>query len=549
MGIAALALLGGCAHTGQNLASDDTANPAVARADTAKTASPAITSAPRNVNATGTTAGVATESTEFNPIVKPRTKRVLTVKAPGDNPDLWDRIRGGFGMAELDSPLVEENEQWYQARPDYVRRMVDRSKRYLFHIVAEVQRRGMPTEIALLPYVESAYNPVAYSRSHASGIWQFIPSTGKHFGLQQNFWYDGRRDILAATNAALDYLEKLHGMFGSWELALAAYNWGEGSVSRAIAKNEAAGLPTDYLSLSMPAETRSYVPRLIAVKHLIMDPEAFGLQIASIPNRSYFASVAKKPRIDVALAAKLAEVPMEEFVSLNPAHTKPVITQAPEPILLPADKVETFNENLKNYDKPLVSWQSYTTGKKERLDKIAHKFRIALDKLKEINGIAAGISRLTAQTLLVPLAPARWGAQVAQAEYSALKRGVEHAPVSEPRKVVYVVKRGDTLFSIAQRHGVSVSDVQSWNRLSVGRVALNQRLTLRVDSAPAANTDPVETLKEKLVRYTVRPGDTLYSIGRQFRVAVASIQQWNGWSEKRALRTGEKITLYNDKND
>lgn len=539
MGIAALALLGGCAHTGHNLASDDTAKPAAVRVDNAK-------SPPPNKALSSNEISQDDARSNLDPIVKPRIKRVLTVKARSDNPDLWDRIRSGFAMNELDSPLVEENEQWYQARPDYVRRMVDRSKRYLFHIVAEVERRGMPSEIALLPYVESAYNPVAYSRSHASGIWQFIPSTGKHFGLQQNFWYDGRRDILAATNAALDYLEKLHGMFGSWELALAAYNWGEGSVSRAIAKNQAAGLPTDYLSLQMPSETRSYVPRLIAVKHLIMDPEAFGLQIASIPNRSYFAPVAKKPHIDVALAAKLAEVPVEEFVSLNPAHTKPVIAQAPQPILLPADKVETFNENLRNYDKPLVSWQSYTTGKKERLDKIAHKFRIALDKLKEINGIAAGISRLTAQTLLVPLAPARWGAQVAQAEISALKRTATQNTAPEPRKAVYVVKRGDTLFSIAQRHNLSVSDITSWNNLSGGRVTPNQRLTLRLESDRAGNTSD-ESLKEKLIRYTVRPGDTLYSIARQFRVAVESIQQWNGWSEKRPLRTGEKITLYNEK--
>ena len=209
--------------------------------------------------------------------------------------NLWQRIRGGFRMTDLNNPLVRDWETWYSSRPEYVARMVERSSRVLFHVVEEVERRKMPAEVALLPMIESAYNPQAYSRAHASGMWQFIPSTGKFYGLNQNWWYDGRRDIVAATNAALDYLEKLHGMFGSWDLALASYNWGEGAVSRAIARNQAKGLPTDYESLAMPAETRNYLPKLQAVKNIVADPARFGLQLADV--RSEERRVGKECRL------------------------------------------------------------------------------------------------------------------------------------------------------------------------------------------------------------------------------------------------------------
>lgn len=324
--------------------------------------------------------------------------------APPPSRTVWDRIRKGFQMPAMDGPLVKEWENWYSSRPEYVARMIDRSSRYLYHVVEEVERRGMPSEIALLPMIESAYNPVAYSRSHASGIWQFIPSTGKLYGLRQNWWYDGRRDIIAATNAALDYLQKLYGMFGSWDLALASYNWGEGAVSRAIARNQAHGLPGDYASLTMPAETRGYVPKLIAVKNIIADPARFGLQIADVPNEPYFATVPVRKHIDVKLAAKLAEMPLDEFKFLNPAHNKPVIKRgAAEMIVLPKHKVEIFLANLKANDKPLVSWQAHTVKPGERPEKIAAHYGMTLHELKEINGISDRKRIATGQPLLVPL--------------------------------------------------------------------------------------------------------------------------------------------------
>lgn len=316
---------------------------------------------------------------------------------------LWQRVRLGFGLPDMTSPLVTEQEEWFARRPDYIARTVQRSSRYLYYIVEQVEKRGMPSEIALLPIIESAYNPVAYSRAHASGIWQFIPSTGKHYGLQQNFWYDGRRDVMAATNAALDYLEKLYEMFGSWDLALASYNWGEGAVSRAIAKNLAKGLATDYRSLNMPAETRYYMPKLQAIKNIIANPAQFGVDLAEVPNQPYFVAVTTTKHIDVKLAAKLADMPVEEFLSLNPGNNRPVIKADGERVLLfPADKAASFRSNLESNELPLVSWQAYKLKAGDTVDRVAARYKISVAQLKHVNGIAPRRHVAAGATLLVP---------------------------------------------------------------------------------------------------------------------------------------------------
>ena len=318
---------------------------------------------------------------------------------------LWQRIRNGFGLPDMSSPLVREQEEWFARRPDYISRTVARSSRYLYYIVEQIEKRGMPSEIALLPIIESAYNPVAYSRAHASGIWQFIPSTGKKYGLQQNFWYDGRRDVTAATNAALDYLENLYEMFGTWDLALAAYNWGEGAVSRAIARNVAKGLPTDYRSLTMPAETRHYMPKLQAVKNIIANPTQYGIDLTEVPNQPYFVEVPASKHIDVKLAAKMAGMPVEEFQSLNPGNSRPVIKAEGERMLLvPADKADSFRSNMENHDEPLVSWQAYKLKPGESIERIAARYNISVAQLKHINGIAAKRGAVSGTTLLVPAA-------------------------------------------------------------------------------------------------------------------------------------------------
>ncbi len=318
--------------------------------------------------------------------------------------DLWERIRAGFTLPALDNERVRDWETYYAAQPEYLARMVERSSHYLFHITAEIERRKLPAEIALLPMIESAYNPQAYSKAHASGLWQFIPSTGKLYGLRQNWWYDGRRDVIAATGAALDYLEKLYAQFGDWELALASYNWGEGAVARAVARNQAKGMAADYSSLSMPAETRNYLPKLIAVKNIIADPERFGVQLASIPNEPYFEVITLKRHIDIKLAAKFAGMPLDEFKFLNPAHNKAVIKAgSAENIVLPRDRVAAFRTNLENNDKPLVSWQAHTIKRGEAPEKIAAKYGISVAELKRVNGIVSSKKFRPGLPLLVPV--------------------------------------------------------------------------------------------------------------------------------------------------
>jgi len=345
---------------------------------------------------------IAAQAGPVSPVAAAAVVTEPQVKAPPK--DVWERVRNGYTMKPMDTDLVRHWENFYSAKPDYFARMVDRSSHYLFHIIEEIERRKMPAEVALLPMIESAYNPQAYSKAHASGLWQFIPSTGRLYGLRQNWWYDGRRDVIAATNAALDYLEKLYGMFGDWELALASYNWGEGAVSRAIARNQAKGLPTDYASLTMPAETRNYLPKLIAVKNIIADPARFGVKLASIPNEPYFEVISVKRHIDIKLAARFADMTLDEFRFLNPAHNKPVIkSDGSETIVLPRNRISLFRANIENSDKPLVSWQAHTVKAGEKPEKIAANYGMSVNELKQVNNITASNKFRTGLPLLVPV--------------------------------------------------------------------------------------------------------------------------------------------------
>ena len=374
--------------------------------------------------------------------------------------DVWQRIRNGFAMQEMNSPLIAQHQKWYASRPDYMARMTERAQRYLYFIIEEVERRGMPTEIALLPMIESAFNPGAYSGARASGIWQFIPSTGKNFGMQQNWWYDGRRDIVSATNGALDYLQKLHDMFGDWELALAAYNCGENAVQRAQQRNRKRGLPVNYASLKLPKETRNYLPKLLAVKNLIRDPDRFGLILQPIANRPYFAPVVTARHIDVKLAAELAEVTLDEFIALNPAHNRPVILQEnADVLLLPVGKVETFRTNLEQYNEPLVSWQAYKSKKGERLDKLAPKFGLSLATLRSVNGLSPRAKLSSGQALLVPL-----NGEDTENEFEAFNIHLVPFDRALSPAVRHTVRKGDTLSSIARRYHVSLAKLKSWNR-------------------------------------------------------------------------------------
>jgi peptidoglycan lytic transglycosylase D len=393
-------------------------------------------------------------------VVKEPLRGVAKIDRTVPPEDLWERIRRGFAVPDLDNKLVEKHTAYYAARPEYLQRVFDRSRLYLFHIVEEVEKRGLPTELALLPMVESAFNPMAYSRAHASGIWQFIPGTGRRFELEQNWWYDKRRDIVDSTNAALDYLTKLYEMHGDWQLALASYNWGENAVARAIAKNRAAHKPTDYAHLSMPVETRNYLPKLQAMKNIIANPQPFGIDLNPIPNQPYFATVTGVRDIDVQLAAKLAEMPVAEFMALNPAFSRPLIRAAVTPrIVLPADKVEVFHENLSKLDEQsLVSWKAYHPKKGDSFESIAKRHGITVAQLKEVNGISAR-NKAVPSLLVVPFNGAA---------HNMKRLPIMYAPPIpvRTRKIFHTVKPGETFSSIARRYSVSVEDLKRWNPIS-----------------------------------------------------------------------------------
>ncbi|MDP2759875.1 MAG: transglycosylase SLT domain-containing protein [Sideroxyarcus sp.] len=419
--------------------------------------------------------------------------------------DVWQRIRNGFSMDDLDSPLIKRHEKWYASHPDYVLRMSDRAKRYLFHITEEVERRGMPAEIALLPIIESAFNPGANSVARASGIWQFIPSTGKHFGMEQNWWYDGRRDVISATNGALDYLQKLHDQFGDWHLALAAYNWGENAVARAQATNRRRGKPTDYAHLKMPRETRNYVPKLLAIKHIVSDPERFGLVLQEIPNQPYFAAVTPPEPMDVKIAAELSEVSMEEFLALNPGHNRPVILHdQADVLLLPVDKVEIFRSNMEKNDQRLVSWRAYESRKGESFAEIANRFDIPLDQLRAANGLSRYAIQSNGQTLLVPV-----DENDTSGEFSPFN--MHATAVQEMSGLVYMVRKGDTISGIARRFHVSQNSLIAMNKDS-HRLRIGQRFTIMPGSSGKRTAKRMITKKiaaQKPVKHTMAKRDTV----------------------------------------
>jgi membrane-bound lytic murein transglycosylase D len=394
--------------------------------------------------------------------------------------DLWQRIRRGFAINDLDTDLVRDREQYYASRPDYVQRMTDRGGRYLFHIVEEVEKRGMPTELALLPFIESAFNPTAMSSARASGIWQFMPSTGRHYRLKQNIFRDDRRDVLASTRAALDYLSRLYDMFGDWHLALAAYNWGEGNVQRAIARNRNQGLPADYLSLAMPAETRQYVPKLQAVKNIVARPETFALTLPPLENHPYFIAVPIERDIDVALATRLAGLSVEEFKTLNPSMNKPVILAAGTPqVLLPYDNAKTFLRNLKAYKGPLASWTAWTVPRTMKTAHAASMVGVDEGDLREINRIPPRMLVKAGSTLLVP----RGGHRLQDvSEEVADNASMALAPDVPPvRRVVFKARRGETVASIAKRYRLSAAQVAQWNRTHVNaRFAAGQAVAVFV---------------------------------------------------------------------
>lgn len=379
--------------------------------------------------------------------------------------DVWERIRRGYAIPNLNSALVDKWTAYYAAHPQSIARMADRSGKYLYYIVDEINRRGLPTELALLPFVESAYNPNAYSSARASGLWQFIPSTGTAFNLEQNYWRDQRRDPIASTNAALDYLEYLFEFQGDWFLAFASYNWGEGAVKRAIGRNAAAGLPADYRHLKMPVETANYVPKLQAIKNIIANPEKYAVVLPIVSNDPYFVTISKYRDIDLTVAATLAEMSIEDFSELNPSFNQGVIMAELKPeIILPREKAPLYLANLAAHEGDLTSWKKYPARQGESLNEIAKKFNVSVPAIRRANDMRRSLAAVpSAQIVIIPGPTAN--ATLATAEITR-RSGSQ----------TYRVRRGDTLSGIARRHKTSVRNLRQLNNMKGSTLRIGQRL-------------------------------------------------------------------------
>jgi membrane-bound lytic murein transglycosylase D len=410
--------------------------------------------------------------------------------APTDHPDVWARIRAGFAMKKLDSPLVAVHERWFASNPEYIARMNERARLYLHHIVEELERRGMPTELALLPAIESAYQPYALSRARASGLWQFIAPTGQLYGLKMNWWYDGRRDVLAATQAALDYLEKLYSEFdGDWHLALAAYNAGEGKIGRMMAYNQQRGKPTEYVHLKLKRETVNYVPKLQAIINIVSNPEKYGITLAHIPNKPYFAKVDTGSQIDLGVVAKMIDVPITDLQVINPGYSRwATAPDGPHHLLVPADKKEALIEGLSKLPaNERIQYRHHAVARGDSLHEIARRYGVTIEALRTANNLHSNLLR-AGQDLLIPVSTRNLNPVV----YAQPARNPQVVPVAarhpnQPQ--IHLVRNGDTLWSIARRYGVTVPKLREWNLIDVdGTLRMGQRLRIWPNGQPGSSS-------------------------------------------------------------
>ncbi len=465
--------------------------------------------------------------------------------------DVWHRIKDNLSLdRHKQQASVVAKVKWYARHQAYLDRVAVRARPYIFHIVEELERRNMPVELALLPIVESAYHPFAYSRSHASGIWQFIPGTGKDYGLKQNWWYDGRRDIVAATEGALNYLEKLHKEFkGNWLHALAAYNTGERNVGRAIKRNIKAHKKTDFWSLRLPRETRGYVPSLLAVAELLANSEQYGVQFQKIENKAHFVQIDVQRQLDLATAAKLAELSMDEMYTLNPAFNRwATDPDGPHRLLIPVNKGETFKTLLASLsESERITWKRHVIKRGESLSVIAQNYRTSVSALKQTNKIRKNLIR-EGQSLLIPSAKhplKHYTLSLDSRRYRGLKKS------ADGNNHIYTVRRGDTLWDIGRQYGVSIKQICNWNGINSKSILrpgkkLNLRLLVSEKNTPKAI--PVNYEKNSTISYTVKKGDSLWLIARRHKVTVAQLLRWNNIVKNKHLKPGQRLIVQNSQN-
>lgn len=513
---------------------------------------PTEVSEPPSVDETSTEASVAVTPATEAPSAEPLLTEVENapspaVEQPPQDPDLWLRLRAGYGLPDKDHPGIAADQKWYAANPSYLLRTTKRGSPYLHYIMNEVEARGMPTEIALLPIVESAFLPFAYSHGRAAGIWQFIPGTGKMFGLKQNWWYDGRRDVYASTKAALDYLQKLHRTFdGDWLLALAAYNSGSGTVSRAIRKNKANNKPTDYWNLSLPKETKGYVPKLLALSNIVADPEKYQVALTPIVDVPYFEKVSTGGQIDLALAAELAGLETDELYNLNPGFNRwATDPEGPHYLLLPLENAQRFTAALDELpENERVKWVRHKIKSGENLLSIAKKYQTTVDLLRDTNKLRGNMIR-AGQHLLVPTATRHLSNYTQSAD--ARKQSIQQRKRSG-HKVTHKVQSGDTLWDISRKYKVNLRQLAEWNAMAPRDPLMpGQKLVIWSKQPQSANrNNGALDLPLQKVNYRVRRGDSLAKIAQKFQVTVANLQRWNNLNIQKYLQPGQKITLYVD---
>jgi membrane-bound lytic murein transglycosylase D len=468
--------------------------------------------------------------------------------------NLWVRARNGLRLSEYEHSAVKSQIAWYARHQHYLDRVAERAKPYFFLVLDAVEARDMPSEIALLPIVESAYQPFAYSHGRAAGLWQFVPGTGRRFGLKQTWWYDGRRDVVASTRAALDYLQYLHDQFdGDWLLALAAYNSGEGTVLHAIRKNRRRHRPTDFWHLDLPRETRGYVPRLLAISAIVADPQAHNLTLKPIPNEPVVTEVDVGSQIDLALAADLADLSIETLYRLNPGFNRwATDPNGPYRLLLPVDQADGFREQLAELPpRKRVHWERHRIRSGENLQLIAKRYRTTVTLLKEVNHIRGSMIR-AGHSLIIPVAKRKLTSYRLSAEQRRLATQNRHRQGRS--KVAYVVQEGDTLWDIARKYGVGVRRLAAWNAMAPTDPLLpGRRLVIWVEhtrktasATPISFSVPPQKAIHRRIGYTVRSGDSLARISQRFRVSVNDLRRWNNLQRAKYLQPGQHLTVYVD---
>ncbi|WP_100640580.1 lytic transglycosylase [Marinobacter salexigens] len=464
--------------------------------------------------------------------------------------DMWNRLRAGFMLDhDVDNKRVQDQLNWYARHPGYINRVVERGSRYLYHIVNETEKRGLPAEFALLPIVESAFDPFAYSHGRAAGLWQFIPSTGKYFGLTQSWWHDDRRDVLAATDAALTYLDRLTNRFdGDYTLALAAYNSGGGTVSSAMRRNRKASKPQDFWSLQLPQETRHYVPKLIALAKIFDDPEAYGIELPALLDEPYFDIVETGGQLDLAQAAELSGVDIDEIYLLNPSYNRWATNpEGPHRLLVPHQNAEDFRTALAEIpSNKRVSWRNYVVKSGDSLNTISRKFSTTPSVLQQVNNLNSDLIRI-GQRLMIPSA-SQDSSTYALSASKRLER--KQAKKRDGNKLRYTVRRGDTFWDIAREHRVSVRQVAAWNGMAPGDPLIpGKKLVIWSKTAQpvlaSADTSRGKAMVRK-VGYRVRKGDSLALIANRFSVNVRDIASWNDLNTSRYLQPGQSLVLYVD---